>query len=199
MKIKVILIHACFLLISLGIKYYQVDGPDLIWNMFLALVAYDFALLCTLAKTFSVTLLLALAWLFFYPNTFYMLTDIVHMNFTSTVLWDQSSLILYFLFVASILFGVMSGVESVNLLFKRFSIDSYPLKLILIGLLSFVSSFAIHIGRYARLNSWDIIMRPKVVVVELINVWSWGAVYFVLGFTLLQIVTLLFAVSESKS
>ena len=87
MKKKIILIHLFFAVISLGIKYYQVSGPDLVWNMFLALVAFDFAALVYFVKQPIVKLFLALFLFFFYPNTFYMLTDIVHMNFTSTVLW----------------------------------------------------------------------------------------------------------------
>lgn len=198
MKKKIILIHLFFAVISLGIKYYQVSGPDLVWNMFLALVAFDFAALVYFVKQPIVKLFLALFWFFFYPNTFYMLTDIVHMNFTSTVLWEKTSLILYMLFVSSILFGVLSGTESVKVMFKSFKVTSYPLRLALICALSVISSFAIHIGRYARLNSWDILTRPKVVIDELASVWSTGtATYFVLGFTFLQILTLVFLEDET--
>lgn len=198
MKKKIILIHLFFAVISLGIKYYQVSGPDLVWNMFLALVAFDFAALVYFVKQPIVKLFLALFWFFFYPNTFYMLTDIVHMNFTSTVLWEKTSLILYMLFVSSILFGVLSGTESVKVMFKSFKVTSYPLRLALICALSVISSFAIHIGRYARLNSWDILTRPKVVIDELASVWSTGtAAYFVLGFTFLQILTLVFLEYET--
>ena len=198
MKKKIILIHLFFAVISLGIKYYQVSGPDLVWNMFLALVAFDFAALVYFVKQPIVKLFLALFWFFFYPNTFYMLTDIVHMNFTSTVLWEKTSLILYMLFVSSILFGVLSGTESVKVMFKSFKVTSYPLRLALICALSVISSFAIHIGRYARLNSWDILTRPKVVIDELASVWSTGtAAYFVLGFTFLQILTLVVLEDET--
>ncbi|WP_164682338.1 DUF1361 domain-containing protein [Streptococcus hyointestinalis] len=198
MKKKIILIHLFFAVISLGIKYYQVSGPDLVWNMFLALVAFDFAALVYFVKQPIIKLFLALFWFFFYPNTFYMLTDIVHMNFTSTVLWEKTSLILYMLFVSSILFGVLSGTESVKVMFKSFKVTSYPLRLALICALSVISSFAIHIGRYARLNSWDILTRPKVVIDELASVWSTGtAAYFVLGFTFLQILTLVFLEDET--
>lgn len=55
-----------------------------------------------------------------YPNTFYMVTDITHMHFTSTVLWERESMILFMLYVPSILFGVMAGVESLKLIFLHF-------------------------------------------------------------------------------
>lgn len=126
-----------------------------------------------------------------------MLTDIVHMQFTSTVLWNKTSLILYMLYVSSILFGVLCGIESVKNIVLTFKLKNYSLRLLFIGVLSFISSFAIHIGRYARLNSWDIFTRPKTVISEILDVVSWDAVHFVLGFTFIQILCLVFLDREN--
>lgn len=126
-----------------------------------------------------------------------MLTDIVHMQFTSTVLWNKTSLILYMLYVSSILFGVLCGIESVKKIVLTFKLKNYYLRLLFIGVLSFISSFAIHIGRYARLNSWDIFTRPKTVISEILDVVSWDAVHFVLGFTFIQILCLVFLDREN--
>jgi uncharacterized membrane protein len=126
-----------------------------------------------------------------------MLTDIVHMNFTSSVLWDKSSLILYMLYVSSILFGVLCGIESVKNIVVTFKVKNYYIRMFFIAVLSFVSSFAIHIGRYARLNSWDIFTRPTVVIKEILDVISWNALHFVLGFTFLQLLCLIFLDREN--
>lgn len=189
---KLSLIHLFFLVIAFGIRYYNLSGPDLIWNMVLALIALDFAVITVVIKKKLLRVLAGGMWLFFYPNTFYMLTDIVHMHFTSTVLWDKQSLILYLLYVSSILFGVLCGIESFNLITGVLRLNSYILRLLFIGGLSFVSSFAIHIGRYARLNSWDIATRPMTVIHELVEVVSWDALHFVLGFTFIQVFCLVF-------
>lgn len=189
---KLSLIHLFFLVISFGIRYYNLSGPDLIWNMVLALIALDFAVITVVIKKKLLRVLAGGMWLFFYPNTFYMLTDIVHMHFTSTVLWDKQSLILYLLYVSSILFGMLCGIESFNLITGVLRLNSYILRLLFIGGLSFVSSFAIHIGRYARLNSWDIATRPMTVIHELVEVVSWDALHFVLGFTFIQVLCLVF-------
>lgn len=194
---KIAIIHFFFGVISLGIYYYHLEGPDLIWNMFLALVALDFSLIPYFIKNKVVKVVAAILWLFFYPNTFYMLTDIVHMNFTSSVLWDKSSLILYMLYVSSILFGVLCGIESVKNIVVTFKVKNYYIRMFFIAVLSFVSSFAIHIGRYARLNSWDIFTRPTVVIKEILDVISWNALHFVLGFTFLQLLCLIFLDREN--
>lgn len=194
---KIAIVHFFFGVISLGIYYYHLEGPDLIWNMFLALVALDFSLIPYFIKNKAVKVVAAILWLFFYPNTFYMLTDIVHMNFTSSVLWDKSSLILYMLYVSSILFGVLCGIESVKNIVVTFKVKNYYIRMFFIAVLSFVSSFAIHIGRYARLNSWDIFTRPTVVIKEILDVISWNALHFVLGFTFLQLLCLIFLDGEN--
>lgn len=193
---KIILIHLFFGIISAGMLYYGLEGPNLIWNMFLALAALDFAILTDKSANVVIQILAALLWLFFYPNTFYMVTDIVHMHFASTVLWERSSMILFMLYVPSILFGVMAGVESLRLIFSGFKINSYWLRLFLIAGLSLLSSVAIHIGRYARLNSWDIFTRPMVVLQEMLAAINWAALPFILGFTFIQIMVLVFAEQE---
>ncbi|HEM4129540.1 TPA: DUF1361 domain-containing protein [Streptococcus suis] len=193
---KNVFIHIFFLIIAAGLKRYGVTAPDLTWNMFLALVALDFAIFTNHSKSKVIKIIAGLLWLFFYPNTFYMVTDIVHMHFANTVLWQRDSMILFMLYVPSIFYGVMTGVESLRLIFSAFSIKSYWIRLFLIGDLSLLSSFAIHIGRYARLNSWDIFTRPSLVVSKMIEVISWAALPFILGFTFIQIMVLVFSIDE---
>ncbi|MGV3300972.1 DUF1361 domain-containing protein, partial [Streptococcus agalactiae] len=90
MKVKLFAIHLFFIVISFGSKYYHFQGPNLIWNMTLALIALDFAYLTSLFKKKILIGLFALAWFFFYPNTFYMLTDIIHMHFVGDVLYNKT-------------------------------------------------------------------------------------------------------------
>ncbi|HHR7521381.1 TPA: DUF1361 domain-containing protein [Streptococcus agalactiae] len=192
MKVKLFAIHLFFIVISFGIKYYHLQGPNLIWNMILALIALDFAYLTSLFKKKILIGLFALAWFFFYPNTFYMLTDIIHMHFVGDVLYNKTNLILYILYVSSILFGFLSGIESFSVIMRKFRISNIFLRWGIIGIVSFVSSFGIHIGRYARLNSWDILTKPQVVINELLAVPSRDSFHFILGFTFLQVLCLIF-------
>lgn len=193
---KLVLIHACFVVLAASMFYIDFKGPNLVWNMVLALVALNTAALATKTAKWYLKLPLFLVWLFFYPNTFYMLTDIVHMDFTSTVLWERSSMILFMLYVPSILLGVLSGVLSVRYMFQSLGLKHPYLRLFLIGLLSTLASFGIHIGRYARLNSWDIVTRPMVVVEQVLEVVSRQALPFILGFTFIQLMVLLFTEPE---
>lgn len=189
---KLVLIHTCFVLLAASMFAINFTGPNLTWNMLLALVALDASVLFLKSSKWYLNLVFGLVWLFFYPNTFYMLTDIVHMHFTSTVLWERSSMILFMLYVPSILLGVFSGVLSVRYAFEALGLKQPYLRLGLMGLLSLVASFGIHIGRYARLNSWDMFTRPMVVLEQILAVVSRQALPFILGFTFIQFMALLF-------
>ena len=197
---KPILIHIFFLLIAF-VVYIQgitVQGPDLIWNMILALIAYDAAVLTTISKKQKwLYPLLLVVWLAFYPNTFYMLTDLVHMTWVGDTLWNPVSMRLFMAFVPSILFGVYCGIESWNILRERWK-WTWWLDMLVVAALSYLSSLAIYIGRYDRLNSWDLVTRPQLVVQKLLETFQKDRLLFILGFTFIQIMTLLFLSRENK-
>lgn len=197
---KPILIHIFFLLIAF-VVYIQgitVQGPDLIWNMILALIAYDAAVLTTISKKQKwLYPLLLVVWLAFYPNTFYMLTDLVHMTWVGDTLWNPVSMRLFMAFVPSILFGVYCGIESWNILRERWK-WTWWLDMLVIAGLSYLSSLAIYIGRYDRLNSWDLVTRTQLVVQKLLETFQKDRLVFILGFTFIQIMTLLFLSRENK-
>lgn len=197
---KPIFIHIFFLLIAF-VVYIQgitVQGPDLIWNMTLALIAYDAAVLTTISKKQKwLYPLLLVVWLAFYPNTFYMLTDLVHMTWVGDTLWNPVSMRLFMAFVPSILFGVYCGIESWNILRERWK-WTWWLDMLVVAGLSYLSSLAIYIGRYDRLNSWDLVTRPQLVVQKLLETFQKDRLVFILGFTFIQIMTLLFLSRENK-
>ena len=197
---KPILIHIFFLLIAF-VVYIQgitAQGPDLIWNMILALIAYDAAVLTTISKKQKwLYPLLLVVWLAFYPNTFYMLTDLVHMTWVGDTLWNPVSMRLFMAFVPSILFGVYCGIESWNILRERWK-WTWWLDMLVVAGVSYLSSLAIYIGRYDRLNSWDLVTRPQLVVQKLLETFQKERLVFILGFTFIQVMTLLFLSRENK-
>lgn len=193
---KNLLIHLFFVIICVGMLLNDVQNTELIWNMFWALIALDFAILVRQNDHLASKLLITPFWLFFYPNTFYVLTELVNIQFSSTALWERSSLLLFMLYIPSILFGIMAGVESLEAIFKGYNIKFYGLRLLIIGSLSLFASYAIYIGRYANIRSWDIFTRPLAVLNNMVAAMSWDTFPFIFGFTLLQIMVLVFAVDE---
>lgn len=196
---KVITVHLFFLALSFLVYMEGIakTGPDLIWNMMLALIAYDFAVLTRYFKQAWLFPVLFILWLVFYPNTFYMITDIVHMHWVGDTLWNRASLHLFMVFVPSILFGIYCGIESWLILLERFKF-SWWTELLATLVLSVISSMAIYIGRYDRLNTWDIVSNPGQVVQKLLETFQRERLLFILGFTFIQFMSLVFLSQNNK-
>ncbi len=138
------------------------DHSYLLWNLALAWLPLLLALrlrqeLRTKLWSSWTTLGLSLAWLFFLPNSFYMISDIIHLQHAGSVdiLFDAV------MFAAFVCLGLVLGFSSLYLvhieLKKRLSSD---VAASLIGGIIFLSSFAIYIGRDLRWNSWDVLTNP---------------------------------------
>ena len=196
---KVITVHLFFLALSFLVYMEGIakTGPDLIWNMMLALIAYDFAVLTRYFKQAWLFPILFILWLVFYPNTFYMITDIVHRHWVGDTLWNRASLHLFMVFVPSILFGIYCGIESWLILLERFKF-SWWTELLATLVLSVISSMAIYIGRYDRLNTWDIVSNPGQVVQKLLETFQRERLLFILGFTFIQFMSLVFLSKNNK-
>ena len=196
---KVVTVHLFFLALSFLVYMEGIakTGPDLIWNMMLALIAYDFAVLTRYFKQAWLFPVLFILWLVFYPNTFYMITDIVHMHWVGDTLWNRASLHLFMVFVPSILFGIYCGIESWLILLERFKF-SWWTELLATLVLSVISSMAIYIGRYDRLNTWDLVSNPGQVVQKLLETFQRERLLFILGFTFIQFMSLVFLSQNNK-
>ena len=196
---KVVTVHLFFLALSFLVYMEGITktGPDLIWNMMLALIAYDFAVLTRYFKQAWLFPILFILWLVFYPNTFYMITDIVHMHWVGDTLWNRASLHLFMVFVPSILFGIYCGIESWLILLERFKF-SWWTELLATLVLSVISSMAIYIGRYDRLNTWDLVSNPGQVVQKLLETFQRERLLFILGFTFIQFMSLVFLSQNNK-
>ncbi|MEK7599515.1 MAG: DUF1361 domain-containing protein [Patescibacteria group bacterium] len=140
---------------SLGYSY-------LVWNLFLAWLPLIFAIWLTAVlrrKLWSSWegLAASLLWLVFLPNSFYMISDFIHLQDSQRVdiLFDT------IMFTSFIYTGVALGFTSlylVNLqLRKRLS---SKISTLWVAATLFICSVAVYIGRDLRWNSWDILTNP---------------------------------------
>lgn len=99
----------------------------------------------------------SLLWLAFLPNSFYMVSDFIHLQDVSqsNVLYDS---IMFTLFVTT---GVMLGFSSLYLVhlqlrrrFSDFASTGW------VGVVLLICSVAIYLGRDLRWNTWDILLNP---------------------------------------
>jgi uncharacterized membrane protein len=139
------------------------DFAYMLWNLFLAWLALATTLFLerTLQRTHWSSwyaLGVTLVWVLFLPNTFYMITDFIHVQ----ELARAEVLGGIFMFTSFIFNGVLLGIISVSIvhreLLKRVSDRSAWFT---IGLVLLLCSFAMYIGRVLRWNSWDILINPS--------------------------------------
>lgn len=140
----------------------SVDYWFLFWNLLLAWMPVLFAVI--LAKTLRkkswrepLPVLLTLLWLGFLPNSFYLITDLIHLHNTGDVglLFDIT------FFLSFIWNGIVAGLTSMVIVNREMNRRQNPyVGAALMSLVILLTSFAIYLGRSLRWNTWDVIVNP---------------------------------------
>lgn len=132
------------------------------WNLFLAWIPLGFALLIdhyivSRPKHPIVLVALGTLWLLFLPNSFYMLTDYIHVTEVARVdpIFDSV------MFSVFIILGFTLGIASLFIVHRSLlKLINERRAAVMIGAVIAASSFAIYLGRELRWNSWDVFTDP---------------------------------------
>jgi uncharacterized membrane protein len=134
----------------------------LAWNLLLAWLPllFSWLLVLRLQKTrwFTVeNIFLTFLWLGFLPNTFYIVSDLVHLKDTGSI----SILFDLVMFISFAWNGFVLGYMSLFLVHREIKrrYGRLPAHITAAAAL-LLCSFAIYLGRYLRWNSWDILINP---------------------------------------
>jgi uncharacterized membrane protein len=131
----------------------------LLWNLFLAWIPLQISVYLS-AKKFSnkwQPVFLLAGWLLFFPNALYIVTDLIHLDGKTNVpTWYDAIL----LFTSSIAGLIMAFVSLYRVeIFLSTKLNQHIVNRIVIVCL-FLGSFGVYLGRFARLNSWNIFTNP---------------------------------------
>jgi uncharacterized membrane protein len=103
------------------------------------------------------SIVLTILWLGFLPNSFYMVSDLIHVHQTGeiSIIFDAV------LFTSFILNGFIAGFMSVMLLHRQLLRRLQPFRsfLVITGVFT-VCGYAIYLGRVLRWNTWDALIHP---------------------------------------
>ncbi len=134
----------------------------LFWNLALAWIPIGLAWwvmrrLSTTPWLSAENILLTALWLIFLPNSFYLISDLVHLRNTGEVnlLYDAA------LFFSIIFNGLISGFVSIYIVHRELlkRLERFRAHA-LIAVVILLCSFAIYLGRNLRWNTWDVIVNP---------------------------------------
>ena len=145
----------------------------LIWNLFLAWIPFMLAYFAHLVSWRRATLyliipLIAFLWLIFYPNAPYMLTDLQDLSrrASDAPLWYDVIIVVWCSWTGMLL-GVISLYLMQDIISRRFGRTT---GWVFVFAISALSSFGIYIGRFVRLNSWDILQDPAETAQEILGI-----------------------------
>jgi uncharacterized membrane protein len=134
----------------------------LVWNLALAWIPLGAALLAERWAERRLRLVVAGAiWLIFFPNSPYLVTDLIHLRVDAQVpIWYDALLYVSFGFA-----GIMLGNASLYLVQSAVRrtygvLVSWIVAAVSLGL----GSFGVYLGRVERWNSWDLLHRPAVLL-----------------------------------
>jgi uncharacterized membrane protein len=154
----------CVTLVSARIAYSDSRRyTSLVWNLFLAWIPFILAYLAYVlswsrALMYLVIPAFAFLWFIFFPNAPYILTDLQHLGdaVSNVPLWYDVVLLIWFSWT-----GMLLGIVSLNLMQEIIRrqlgrIWSWLFVLVVAGL----TGVGLYVGRFIRLNSWDILQNP---------------------------------------
>ncbi|MDR4496640.1 MAG: DUF1361 domain-containing protein [Candidatus Scalindua sp.] len=141
----------------------------LLWNLFLAWIPYAISVILKFYNHRLPAILLVIVigfWLLFFPNAPYIITDLFHLRKKHNIpLWYDCVVISSAAWNGLIL-GLLSLHEIQKIISKKFGVKFGWL---LAGFSITAGSFGIYLGRFLRWNSWDIIISPTKLIIDILN------------------------------
>lgn len=175
----------------------------LFWNIFLAWVPFIISgIILRMAlnydkKYLGVMIIGGILWLITFPNAPYLVTDVIHLRTAKLIpLWYDVILLFVTAFV-----GMLFTFHSLSHIEKVLKIKYSKIKTsVFLGLLIFISSFGIYVGRFLRWNSWDVFTNPSELVIDIWKVFLHPNLYKeAYAFTLVMLVFIGVSYSAWKS
>ena len=165
--------------VCIGLVFARVAYSDsgrhlgLIWNLFLAWIPFMLAYFAHAvswrrAALYLIIPVIAFLWLIFFPNAPYMLTDLQDLTrkATDAPLWYDVIIVVWCTWTGMLL-GVISLYLMQDIVDRSFGRAA---GWIFVFVISALSSFGIYIGRFVRLNSWDILQNPAETAQEILGI-----------------------------
>lgn len=108
-------------------------------------------------------ILISALWLLFFPNSPYIITDLVHLRpVHENLFWHDVLMLFTFAFV-SLTCGMLSLYWIQKVWTKVFSLKISRLMVLAVMPLT---GYGIYLGRIQRWNSWDILTNPKLLIIN---------------------------------
>ncbi len=154
-------LFSLFMLAARIVCTHSLTSAWLSWNLFLAWIPYGISKWLyhntAVLKRKWVTGVAGLVWLLFVPNSFYIITDLFHLQeYRNAPLWFDVLLIFSFAW-NGILLGVLS-IRDMEKVVQAFFVPRN--EWIFLYPVMWLNALGVYIGRYLRYNTWDVVGSP---------------------------------------
>ncbi len=152
-------------------------------------------------------------WLCFFPNSFYLITDFIHLggeefyyreNLYSDLIYTNNFmgyLTLIHIFIGAFIAVIMASYSLKTIHTYFIAKFDHNIAILLIGIILLLSSIGIYIGRFLRFNTWNL-FKPITLLKDFAQSLSFFSFQFILIFFLVQTVLYIFIypfISDGKS
>ena len=173
-QVQTILVLCCLLCSFLLAMRIIVSGKFtyvfMLWNLFLAYVPVFFATVLGQTK-FNLPVIhwsLFLGWLLFFPNSIYMISDLLHLSKSlsqSIPPWYDATMLFSFAMV-----GLFLGIVSLSYIhsYVEYKFSTIVSWCVIFGAV-ILSGVGVYMGRFLRWNSWDILRKPLEVLKDVLE------------------------------
>ncbi len=156
---------SCCLLVIL--RFFITSNPYyffLIWNLFLAAVPYFLSQVLESGYLQKFSLVFIGSWLLFLPNSFYVITDLIHLKNSSLPVYDGFMIFSFALLCTGLGFQSMKKMSNyAKMIFPKGNPETFKIPVL------FLCSFGIFLGRFLRYNSWNILNKPHLLFTDCLN------------------------------
>ncbi|MGW9989320.1 DUF1361 domain-containing protein [Staphylococcus hominis] len=167
-------------------------------NLFLAYIPLELCLLLKLfkpkeTKEWPLFIVFALIFILLVPNTFYMVTDLIHLNNFKFNFLVSLNLIEWFAF-AYLLAGVFFAIYCMIFIFislEHFTSNIWLNRCLVLSLM-FLNGIGIYVGRFLRFHTVYLITRPLTITHQVFDAIDLKSVIFIMLVVLLQTIVILF-------
>lgn len=151
------------------------------WNIFLGLLPFYFAIKAKASSNKYVRYFNTFLWFIFLPNAPYLITDLIHIQLNPR----NAGFVLYLVAILSFT-GLLSWLFSVRLMLARLplmlqsweSVRKYGYLVLCI-----LSGVGVAMGRFGRLNSWEVFYQPVKVIRSTMHMYThwfpWVVTFFI--------------------
>ncbi|WP_147803861.1 DUF1361 domain-containing protein [Alkalicoccus halolimnae] len=214
----VLLIAASFFISIWMFLFNRADIDPLFWNLLLAWIPIGFACaahwILTTPRSVQgrglIACIFGTGWLFFFPNTVYILTDFLHLSDLNFYLSEPEDTIgsgnastpyamdgqsWNSFFTTAFTAGIGLAISVLSLYIMHFNVRNYFHTVtgwLFVLMAQVLCGIGVFLGRFIRFNSWDILSEPLTILTVTVESIDRFMIYFTGGFTLIGMFSYLF-------